>query len=178
MKAAVSTILLLFVAASFVYLVVGGRSAQPDATDEPVAPVAPATEVVAVPQPAEAPVGEEKAAEAAPPKFVAYYFHGEFRCKTCLAMERFAREAIAETFADELKQGAIEWQAINYDQPENAHYIKTYDLSASALVVAATVDGSPVYWRNLGLIWDLVGDEFAYKAYVINEIEEMMEEGS
>jgi len=175
MKAAVSTILLLFVAASFVYLVVGERNSPGDTTD---APVAPPTEVAAVPQPGEAPVGEEKATIEVKPKLVAYYFHGDFRCKTCLAMERYAREAIEETFAEQLKRGAVEWRAVNYDQPENAHYIKTYDLSASAVVVAATVDGTPVYWRNLGRIWDLVGDEFGYKAYIINEVEEMMEEGS
>ena len=51
-------------------------------------------------------------------------------------------------------------------------------LSASAVVVAATVNGSPLYFRNLERVWDLVGDEFAYKAYVINEVEEMVEQGS
>jgi len=109
---------------------------------------------------------------------VAYYFHGNFRCKTCLAMERYAREAIEGGFEDELKDGTIAWRAVNYDQPENEHYVKAYGLTASAVVLVASSEGETPSFRNLALIWDLVGDEAAYKAYIVSEVSEMLEEPS
>jgi len=179
-KSVLSIALLLFVAVCLVYAFVSDRGSNEVSPEAP--PVA-ATDVAAVPPSGDVSTGETHSPEAAPtpaakPKLVAYYFHGDFRCNTCRAMERFAREAVEKDFADELKQGSVEWRAVNYDKSENEHYIKTYELSASAVVVALVVDGSPKRWRKLDLIWDLVGNEFAYKAYIVTEIEEMMEEGA
>ncbi len=178
MKAAVSTVLLLFVAVSLAYVVVGDRSSEADLNDGPVARTAPDTGGTAMPDSSATPASEEKLAEDPERKLVAYFFHGDDRCKRCRAMERYAREVIDQSFADEVKQGAIEWRAVNFDQPTNEHYIKTYDLSASAVVVVSTVDGRPVHWRNLELIWNLGGDETAYKAYILKEVTEMVERGS
>ena len=167
MRTAVSAALLLFVGVSLVYLVIGGQESPEGRPASPVDALASRREA-----------GDVTPAEGGGPKLVAYYFHGDFRCTTCRAMERYAKEAVEETFADQIKRGAIAWRAINFNKSENEHYIKTYDLSASAVVLADVTAGKLVRWRNLGLIWELVDDETAYKAYIIKEVEEMMEQGS
>jgi len=37
----------------------------------------------------------------------AYYFHGNYRCHTCLTLERLSKKAIYEKFAKELKSGRL-----------------------------------------------------------------------
>ena len=38
-------------------------------------------------------------------QFVAYYFHGNFRCATCRKLEAYSEEAITKGFVDQLASG-------------------------------------------------------------------------
>jgi len=38
-------------------------------------------------------------------KVIAYYFHITHRCGTCLAIERYAKEAIENGFSQQLREG-------------------------------------------------------------------------
>ncbi len=135
----VSTILLLFVVASFAYLWIG--------------------------RPAEAPpVAETVGAEGE--RFYAYYFHGDARCKTCRSIETSAEETVRASFAAELEQGRLDWGAVNYDDAENEHYVQDFELSGSTLVLVLEVDGEVVRWQNLDGVWDVVGDDDAFAKYV------------
>jgi len=158
MKNFVAIVLLLFVAVSVGYLVLGeGRS----------------TEVLADPS--------AKAADNAPtvsdkqaPLLHVYYFHVTSRCTTCLTIERYAKEAIEEAFASQLESGRIRWQAVNYDEPAHEHFVKEYGLVSSSLVLVASPLHSPAAWRKLDRTWDLVADEKAFKNYLTGEINTLL----
>jgi hypothetical protein len=171
MKSAVSVILLLFVAVSVVYLIVG-ETRSPSATNPaPVAEGPAATPTGAPSGKAAVTAATERVPDA---RTIVYYFHGTMRCPTCLKMERYAREAIEETFVAERDAELVRFRAVNYDEPANEHFIREYGLTASALVVVTETHDGPDSWRNLDRIWELVGDEVGFKAYVVNEVNGML----
>ena len=74
-------------------------------------------------------------AEAAAPseqgeRVVAYYFHGNLRCRTCRTIEAYSEEAIRTEFADGLASGRLAWRVVNVEQPENEHFAKGFSMSA------------------------------------------------
>ena len=170
MKSAVTVILLIFVAASVAYLVVSEARPKTATTD-------PATRGADQSQPV---ASESLQATAKPanerrsPVLVAYYFHGTSRCPTCLKMEKYAREAIEETFDSDIQSGRVQWQAVNYDESANEHFVKDYGLVASSLVIVSGEAVASGARRKLDRIWDLIGDEQAFKNYVIDEVKNML----
>ena len=97
---------------------------------------------------------------------MAYYFHRTQRCRTCLTIERYAREALADAFPEALQAGQLVWHTVNVEEPEHEHFVTDYEITSGALVLVNTRDGAPFEWRNLTRVWDLVGDELRFKAYV------------
>ena len=81
------------------------------------------------------------------------YFHGNVRCTTCLQFEDWAKTA-TEKFTKELADGSLQWQLINFEQPENKHYIKDYNLADKSLVLVREEDGKIVHWKNVEEFWD------------------------
>ena len=108
--------------------------------------------------------------------FVAYYFHGKLRCKTCRTLEALSQEAITKGFADELESGRLEWRAINTDEPENVHFVKDFELVTKALVLVEYRDGKVTRHQDLKLIWQLVGDKEGFLKYVRDSTREFIEE--
>jgi hypothetical protein len=100
----------------------------------------------------------------------AYYFHGNFRCPTCRKIEQYSREAIEKNFPQQLKSGAVFFQTINTDEPDNTHYIQDYQLVTKSLVLVKYKNGKQVSWKNLPAIWQKVGDQQAFYDYVKTEI--------
>jgi hypothetical protein len=86
------------------------------------------------------------------------YFHGDVRCSTCLAFEDWSKTAL-ESFPKELANGSLQWQLINFDLPENKHYIKDYALADKSLVLVREEDGKPVRWKNVEEFWDFGEDQ-------------------
>ena len=159
----VTAALLLFVAASVVYLVVketGGEPAQN--TTEPDRPLGVAG------QEAQAAGPSESNTEA--PKVVAYYFHANIRCMTCRAIESYAKEAVQTGFADALKDGRLEWRVVNVEVPRNAHFIQDFQLTTSSVVLERLADGKRQDWKNLQRVWELVrGDKEDFLKYIQDE---------
>lgn len=172
MKNIITVVLLLFVAASVVYLVMGDSSTTPAVSGR--------ADAARIDSDGNSVAAEDSTRDSASavvppaPMVVVYYFHGTMRCSTCLKMEQYAREAIAEAFAAELEAGRVRWQAVNYDESANEHFVKEYDLVASALVIVSPGVDEQLVSRNLERIWDLVGDEDAFKGYVVDEVATML----
>jgi len=61
---------------------------------------------------------------------VVYYLHSNTRCPTCQTIEAYAKEAVETGFAEELKNGKIQWRIINYESPGNEHYATDYQIVA------------------------------------------------
>ncbi len=189
-KNVVSVVLLLFVAASVVYLVAGGslsrsdqeQAGSPDTVAEPTltqATVGPASrtaqeQVESTDEPVQV---VEKPTEPQH-KLVAYYFHRTQRCRTCLTMEAYAENSLKDGLADAFDSGELEWQAVNVEAPQHEHFVEEYGLTASALVMVLLENGEQKQWKDLGRVWELVGDEWEFKEYVRDEAMTYLESGS
>lgn len=109
-------------------------------------------------------------------KVVAYYFYGNRRCVSCKKIEAYSRAAIEEGFADELKNGALEFIPINTDEKENKHYTKDYKLYTKSVIVSKIENGKEAKWKNLTGVWQLLNTEKGFKKYVRDEIVKYLEE--
>ena len=155
LKEATANSLLMFVAATCVVLIV-----------KAVSPVYHAP-------PAAAGAGSPGAAAGTPKDGVqVYYIHGNLRCTTCVAIENYSREAVETGFAEELRSGQVEWHAINYEAPGNAHYAIEYEIVAPSVILAKFDDGRQVEWKGLHEVWQHVGDKDAFVNYVQNCLRE------
>jgi hypothetical protein len=110
------------------------------------------------------------APQAAPHKVIAYYFHTNTRCSTCIKIEQYSREAIEQGFPCELKAGTLEMRVVNYEQPENRHFMQDYKLVSKSLVLVNMVSGKQTKWTNLKLVWQLTGHKDAFLNYVRKEV--------
>jgi len=189
-KNVVSVVLLLFVAASVVYLVAGeslsrsdqeqagspGTVAEPTPTETAAGQAARTTE-----EPVEStgePVEVAEMPTALQHKLVAYYFHRTQRCRTCLTMEAYAEDALRKGLPEAFESGELEWQAVNVEEPQHEHFVEEYGLTASALVMVLLENGEQKQWKDLGRVWELVGDEWEFKNYVRDEAMAYLESGS
>lgn len=107
-------------------------------------------------------------------KIIAYYFHGNARCKTCLTIELYALEAIEAGFPEALESGEIEFLPVNLEIPENEHFIDDFQLAARTIVLERIVDGERKDYLNLHRVWELVKDREAYVTYVQDETGKFM----
>jgi|WetSurMetagenome_2_1015567.scaffolds.fasta_scaffold497712_1 hypothetical protein len=103
-------------------------------------------------------------------KVIAYYFHTNTRCSTCIKIEQYSKEAIEQGFPYELKNGTLEMRIVNYEQPENRHFMNDYKLVSKSLVLVNLVNGRQTKWTNLKLVWQLTGRKDAFLNYVRKEV--------
>jgi hypothetical protein len=97
---------------------------------------------------------------------IAYYFHGTIRCETCLKIEKQAKEAIERRFETELNAKRLVFKPVNYEQPENTHFLQDYKLPCPSLVLVQRKDGKDGKWTLLGDTWQLVEDPVKFNAYI------------
>jgi len=111
-----------------------------------------------------------------PNKFVAYYFHGNFRCNNCKKIEEYSREAVDLYFSEQLKTGELKFEVINTDEPANEHFVEDYQLYTRSLVIAEFKDGKQVKWKNLAKVWDYLNNKEKFHEYVKSEIQNYVEQ--
>jgi len=129
--------------------------------------------VIKLKEKASLPQSEVKAKNS---KVIAYYFHGTFRCTTCQTIEKYSKEAIEHYFADELKNGKLEFRPLNVEEPENRHFIQDYQLFSKSLVLSLVQQDKEIRWKNLTDVWKHVRDKEKFFQYVKDEVEKMLEE--
>jgi hypothetical protein len=111
--------------------------------------------------------------------YVAYYFHGNVRCDTCRSIEAQAEAAVRDGFPNELANGTLEWQALNTDQPDNAHFTKDYGLTHSTVVLVEREGNTTRRFVSLDRVWELVHDEDdSFRDYVQGEIAAWVRSGT
>ena len=111
-----------------------------------------------------------------PERLVVYYFHGTARCRSCLTIERFTREAITEYYAGLLESGELEWRVVNTDEPGNEHYRDDYSLYTKSVIVSDLQSNEEARWKNLDQVWQLLGNETEFKNYIREEVDAWLEE--
>jgi hypothetical protein len=120
---------------------------------------------------------QSAASQSGAHKVIAYYFHTNTRCSTCIKIEAYSKEAIEQGFPNELKNGALEMRVVNYEQPENKHFMQDYKLVSKSLVLVNTVSGKQTEWMNLKLVWQLTGHKDAFLTYVRKEVRGYLAKG-
>lgn len=109
-------------------------------------------------------------------KVIAYYFHGTFRCYTCINMEKYSREAIEGNFKDIFQSGKLEFKAINVEERGNEHFAKDYQLYTKSLILSLVKDGKEVKSKNLDKIWEYAHNKQRFIDYVTSEIKDFMKD--
>jgi hypothetical protein len=109
-------------------------------------------------------------------KVIAYYFHGNFRCPTCIMMEKYSREAIGTNLKGALDSGELEFKAVNVDERANEHFIKDYKLYTKSLILSLVKDGNEIKSKNLDRIWEYVRNKEKFIAYVTSEVSNFLRE--
>ena len=105
---------------------------------------------------------------------IAYYFHGAVRCETCQKIERQAHKAIKDKFKVELATKRLVFQSVNYDLPENGHFLQDYKLPCPSLVLVRRQAGKDEKWKLLGETWQLVEDATKFNRYVTDAVSELL----
>ncbi len=109
-------------------------------------------------------------------KVIAYYFHGAFRCFTCINMEKFAREAIETNFKDALASGNLEFKVVNVEERCNEHFVNDYKLYTKSLILSLVKDGKEVKSKNLDKVWELARNKQKFIDYVTGELNEFIKD--
>jgi len=109
----------------------------------------------------------ENAGRAAAVQVIAYYFHNTSRCPTCLKIERTAREAMEEVFAEDFASGTLVWTSLDMEKPENEHFVYDYELAAPSLVLVLMEEEAEVDWKRLDDTWTLIRNEDKFVSYVV-----------
>jgi hypothetical protein len=104
-------------------------------------------------------------------QIVVYYFHGDKRCSSCLQIESITKEAIDSAFAGAMRDSLLTWRVINTDEDQNKHFILDYQLFTKSVIVSDWRNGKELRWKNLEKVWEFLGNETAFKKYVIDEIQ-------
>ena len=108
-------------------------------------------------------------------RVIAYYFHGVKRCATCRKIETYTREAIETGYSVELKDGLLVFETVNVDKRQNEHFVTDFKLTTRSVVLVEIAGGEQKRWKNLSRIWELVGDESAFREYIDKEVAEYLE---
>lgn len=135
-----------------------------------------AVSAVAADSPNPKPSAPAPAATNAPSQqVIAYYFHGTIRCETCQKIEKQAKEAIERRFKTEMEAKRLVFRPVNYQQPENTHFLQDYTLPCPSLVLVRQKDGKDEKWTLLGDTWQLIhGDPAKFNSYVETEVNKFL----
>ncbi len=116
-----------------------------------------------------------KANSAEQTKLVVYYFHGNVRCVNCVNFEKFTDELMRTVYADAIKQGKIAWKIVNFDEPQNEHFINDSQLFTKSLVLVLMKNGKQQTYKSLVGIWQVAGNKEKFQSYIRSEIDAMLQ---
>jgi hypothetical protein len=94
------------------------------------------------------------------------YFTSDQRCTTCLRIEKQTRDAVQDGFAAELGTGTLRFQTVNFDRPENKHFIGDYGLAFKTVVISERHQGKETKWDRYDKVWELASKPEAFAAYL------------
>lgn len=63
------------------------------------------------------------------------YFHGPQRCKTCVELEKVAKETINSKFGSQVKSGKVQFKTIDVGTPSGEKIADKYEVAWSALII-------------------------------------------
>ncbi len=112
----------------------------------------------------------EPSRTAKPDRVIVYYFHTTYRCPACRRIENYTKEAVETLFTRAIREGRMEFHAVNVQEQENKHFIKDYKLHTKSVVVVDIEDGKQARWKNLTRVWHLLRNKDAFFKYIRDEV--------
>ncbi len=107
---------------------------------------------------------------------VAYYLHATVRCETCLLIEKLAQIAVEQRLGAELSMNRLVFTSVNYELPENNHFLSDYKLASPSLVLVTRKGGKVERWKLLADTWELVREPPILMDYVETEVRKFLDE--
>lgn len=99
------------------------------------------------------------------------YFHGKQRCLTCRSIEKYAQEALMESYANEMKDGKIKFTVTDFSTYEGKEVAKDYKVTYSSLFVVK--DKTRVNLTQMGFMYAKNQPE-EFKKQLKKEIENLL----
>ena len=106
------------------------------------------------------------------------YFSSDVRCATCLRIERLSRATVEQNFAQELRDGRVNFRVVNLDGEGNDHYVKDYSLISKTVIVSELAQGQEIRWENLQQVWTRQKDEPAFEVYLVDAVKRHLGEAT
>lgn len=78
---------------------------------------------------------EANAAQPAKDLVEVLYFHGPQRCRTCVALEKAAKEVLDTKFAQQMKSGKVAFREIDLSTKEGEKIGDKYQVAWSSLII-------------------------------------------
>jgi hypothetical protein len=116
--------------------------------------------------------------EPAETELIVYCFHNTVRCRTCLAMESYTREALGEAFADELDDGRIVCRPVDIQDPGNEYLREKYAVLGPSVVLVCLRGGEPQRSENLAEALGLLNQKPKFIRYVQDRVRAMLDSES
>ncbi len=109
--------------------------------------------------------------QGTPEKLTVYYFHTNYRCKTCNKFESLTKEVVEQDFKESADDRNIEFKLVNIENDSNKHYIDQYQIVTKTLILSLEGKELELQWKNLEKIWTLVREgDGVFKNYIRQEI--------
>lgn len=70
-----------------------------------------------------------------------YYFHRTERCATCLSIEENTKGTLEKYFADEMKDGTVNFHSVCYEDDSNPQAVEKYNVDGPALYLTKVKKG-------------------------------------
>lgn len=109
-------------------------------------------------------------------RVAAIYFHRTHRCPTCLRIGGYIEEAIRTGFPGHVKDGSVAIYMVDYENPRNAKYTKSYKVSRPLLVLADIQNNKVVAWKPMPKVWSLVYKKDDFFKYVRDGVKDYFKE--
>lgn len=75
------------------------------------------------------------------PKVKVIYFHGNYRCMTCLNMEKYTKELLEEEYSKELNSKQLVFEIVNFDDDSQKEITEKYKVESSTLLLVKIKNG-------------------------------------
>ena len=104
------------------------------------------------------------------------YFFGKQRCSTCVAMEKFAKEAVDSAFKDKIKDGAIVFKSVDITTPDGENIADQFEVTSSSLYI---VNNNPAKPEKIDMtafgFRNARNNRHIYKQGIIDQINKFLE---
>lgn len=109
-------------------------------------------------------------------RLIVYYFHRTMRCTGCINVEEGSFQAVSIDHEEDIADGALEWQSINFEEPEYEHFMAEYDLYSQELILVEMRDGVKIRHAAVAEVWQHWDDKTKIREIVNGLIDEWLKE--